>query len=312
MLTLHELIGDPSLAEHAQEFHRKLAHKLSEDTHDRGFLFYYSSCLGSDLLAEEEMTKTAMTAADSLAATFNRKSLVIPVGNQAEVSSGHDDVTIDCMMNLQLLWWAWERTGKAMLYEIANAHSLTTSNWHFRADGSVYQSVHFDPNSGDVTRLHNHQGYSDKSHWSRGLAWAIYGFSLAHKYTGIDIFRGRAQDALRFWVQNIPNDLVPFYDFSDPDIPNTSKDTSAAAIVCSAILRFWRTDPDLLHFGKRTLGSLISNYLTPVDANDKRPPGILASGCYNRKANLATNHELIWGDYYLLECLRTCLKAERT
>jgi unsaturated chondroitin disaccharide hydrolase len=31
--------------------------------------------------------------------------------------------------------------------------------------------------------------------------------------------------------------------------------------------------------------------------------GILSHGCYNKRINLATQNELIWGSYYLFEAL---------
>ena len=50
-------------------------------------------------------------------------------------------------------------------------------------------------------------------------------------------------------------------------------------------------------------------YLTPTRQDDHRPPGMLIEGCWQRKHNMATKHELIWGDYFLLE---TLIAARRT
>jgi hypothetical protein len=44
-----------------------------------------------------------------------------------------------------------------------------------------------------------------------------------------------------------------------------------------------------------TVTALVEHYL------DAR--GILSRGCYNQRINLATQHELIWGSYYLFEAL---------
>jgi unsaturated chondroitin disaccharide hydrolase len=45
------------------------------------------------------------------------------------------------------------------------------------------------------------------------------------------------------------------------------------------------------------------NYLTPVTGLDERPAGILTEGCFDSTRKLAPRHELIWGDYFLLEAL---------
>jgi unsaturated chondroitin disaccharide hydrolase len=48
----------------------------------------------------------------------------------------------------------------------------------------------------------------------------------------------------------------------------------------------------------------VEDYLTPIVSEDGRTPGILTSGCYNHRTGLATQNELIWGDYYLFESLQ--------
>jgi unsaturated chondroitin disaccharide hydrolase len=52
-----------------------------------------------------------------------------------------------------------------------------------------------------------------------------------------------------------------------------------------------------------SIEALVTRYLTPVSVADRRPQGILTEGCFNKKLEVATANELIWGDYFLFESL---------
>lgn len=274
-------------------------------THDVGFLFQYSAVLGWQTVREPMLRELGLACADRLVAMFHRRAGVIPVGAHAEVSSGLDDVTIDCMMNLQVLWWAAAETGDARYRDVALAHAERTATWHVRSDGSCVQSVHFDPATGALVKKHTHQGYADSGCWSRGLGWCAYGFTEAHRATGRPDFLAIARNALDYHVRRTPTDAVTFNDYDDPRIPDAPRDTSAAAILASAALAL---DGDGVagpyrREAARILAALITRYLTPVGADDRRPPGMLLHTCYNLHTGEAPDHELIWGDYFLLEAL---------
>ncbi|MBC5826069.1 MAG: hypothetical protein GIX02_14855 [Candidatus Eremiobacteraeota bacterium] len=105
-----------------------------------------------------------------------------------------------------------------------------------------------------------------------------------------------------WWIAHVPADnLVAYWDFSDPAIPNTYRDTSATAIVAASLLKLaalLQDQPSAEFYRKHaenTVESLVNEYLTPK--------GILTQGCYSPKMSLATKNELVWGDYYLFEAL---------
>jgi unsaturated chondroitin disaccharide hydrolase len=98
---------------------------------------------------------------------------------------------------------------------------------------------------------------------------------------------------------------VTFNDYDDPRIPAAPRDSSAAAILASAAVEAARATGEerLRHEGDRLLEGLIRGYLTPLGSDDGRPPGMLLHGCYNLYSGEAPDHELVWGDYFLLEAL---------
>jgi unsaturated chondroitin disaccharide hydrolase len=165
--------------------------------------------------------------------------------------------------------------------------------------------VHFDPETGEPYKKHTHQGYAPEGCWARGLGWCAYGFLEAHRATGREDFLDITRRALDYHARRTPVDPVTFNDYDDPRIPAAPRDTSAAAILASAAIETARVTGDERYRreGDRLLEGLIGGYLTPVGPEDARPPGMLLHGCYNLYSGEAPDHELIWGDYFLLEAL---------
>jgi len=301
----HAATGAPRYRRWGLEWAERLRGRERQSSHDIGFLFQYGAVLGWRTVREPALRDLGLAAADRLVAMWHPRARVIPVGSHAEVSSGLDDVTIDCLMNLQVLWWAASETGEARYRDVALAHAERTAAWHVRPDGSCYQSVHFHPDTGVPYKKHTHQGYSAEGCWARGLGWCAYGFLEAHRATGRGDFLDIARRALDYHARRSPEDPVTFNDYDDPRIPGAPRDTSAAAILASAAIETGRVSGDarFRREGGRLLAGLIRGYLTPLAADDARPPGMLLHGCYNLYSGEAPDHELVWGDYFLLEAL---------
>ncbi len=303
----HALTGEARYREWGRQWADRLRGRERDLTHDIGFLFQYGAVLGFRVTGDPALRALALAAADQLVAMYHPTARVIPVGARAEVAAGVDDVTIDCLMNLQVLWWAARETGRARYGEVALAHAERTAAWHVRPDGSCVQSVHFDPASGEPVKKHTHQGYSPEGTWSRGLGWCAYGFLQAYRATGRPEFLHIARRAVEYHLRRMPPDGVPFYDYDDPRAPGVPRDSSAAAILAAACLDLAALDPEAggrwQAAAERLLGALVRDYLTPVGPQDRRPPGMLLHGCYNLHTGEAPDHELIWGDYFLLEAL---------
>jgi unsaturated chondroitin disaccharide hydrolase len=151
-----------------------------------------------------------------------------------------------------------------------------------------------------MLRRYTHKGITDRSTWARAQAWAIVGYTLMHRWTGEPDLLEIATRTADWWLAHAPADRVAFWDFDDPAIPATARDTSATAIVAAALLKLGALVPGpsgqaYRAAGEATARALVEGYL------DQR--GLLSHGCYNRRLGLATQHELIWGSYYLFEAL---------
>ncbi len=304
------LTGKAEDAATATTWTLRLSPHLDHQTHDIGFVFSSSAVLGWEVGRSPACRDLALRAADRLAGMVNPMVGVIPVGSQAEIAAGLDDVTIDCMVNLPLLWWAWKTTGEGRFREVAVSHADRTAAWHVKEVGRIIQSTHFDPRSGRVTKQETHQGSGTEGCWARGQAWGVYGFSAAYRATGEQRFLEVADRAAAYYFQRAGNDLIPFYCFDDPARPGIPRDSSAAAITCAGLWILAERAQDSIRRqrsrdrAEALLSAMITGYLTPLGNDDRRPPGMLLHGCYNKNAGWHTDHELVWGDYYLLESLR--------
>lgn len=297
----------------ARKWMRLLRPRISSETVFRCFLFYYGAALGDILFEDREAREIAIEGASGLAKLYNPSAKLIPLGSAAEEAGnvGLDNTNVDGVMSIALLSYAADKTGDQNLRRIGVEHALSHIDLCILQNGAVIQSARFNPQNGQLIERYTHKGYSNNSVWARAQAWAMLGYALAAHYApDVKKFIDTAVKVHNWWIENVPNDYVAYWDFNDPRIPATLKDTSATAIAAASLLKMSHLVPEN-HLKNRyyshaikTIDALIK-YLTPVDKNDDRPVGMLTCGCYNRRIALATNNELVWGNYYLLESLLT-------
>ena len=204
------------------------------------------------------------------------------------------------MQGAALLVWAAQEAREPAWREMALSHARRHIEFCIRDDGSVCQSASFDPATGRMLRRYTHKGITDESTWARAQAWAIVGYTVMHDWTGERDLLNAATRTADWWLAHAPPDRVAFWDFDDPAIPNTTRDTSATAIVAASLLKLGALVPGARgqayrRAGEATARALVERYLDPR--------GILSHGCYNRRIGLATQNELIWGSFYLFEAL---------
>ena len=277
--------------------------------HDVGFMIGSSYLNIYRLSPNKAYKKAIIQTAKSLCTRFRKKAGVIQSWN---VDRGWQSkrgwtcpVIIDNMMNLELLFEATRLSGDSTYWKVAVSHANKTLENQFRKDGSCYHVVDYDPNNGAVLHRQTAQGYADNSAWARGQAWAVYGYTVCYRYTHDRKYLDQAVKTLNFVMQNpnLPDDLIPYWDFDAPNIPNEPRDVSSAACIASALYEMNNYLPDngYTSLADRIIRSLSSpEYRAPLGKN----------GCFllmHSVGSIPHNNEidvpLNYADYYFLEAL---------
>jgi unsaturated chondroitin disaccharide hydrolase len=270
--------------------------------HDAGFLWHLSAVTNYKTTGDEESKRRGMVAASFLASRFNI------AGNFIRAWSGDNNqgwAIIDCMMNLPLLYWASDISNDPRFRHIAVAHADMAAREFVREDGSVRHIVCFDAETGEKVGVRGGQGYDENSSWSRGTAWALYGFALSGKYTKNDKYIKIAKRVADFFISELPKDYIPFVDFKAPRGKQDKKDSTAASIAASGLLVLSRlvTDEVEKQIYEDSALKIIKSLYQKYRADDSNE-AILVHGnvAYWAKAP-DDDLSIIYGDYFFLEAL---------
>ncbi len=305
---MYEQGRDPNWKAQAEAWTQPLeGQKTNTQTHDLGFKFMPSFGQAYRLTGEPADRDVLLTAARSLATRFNSAAGVISCCSWNP--AWQVPVVTDTMMNIELLFWASRNGGDPAWNDMALRHALTTLRDMVRPDGGTFHVVDYDT-SGRIRSRGTFQGYSDSSTWSRGQAWAIYGFTMAYRYTRDPRMLEAAQKVTNYYLDRLPPDFVPFWDFNAPQDQQV-KDSSAAAVVASALqeLSTYVTDPTVAQRYKSAALSMLDSLCSPAYlAQGSSSPGILLHGVAFYKTAInprgdAIDKSLIYGDYYFVEAL---------
>lgn len=288
--------------------------KDTPTTHDLGLLIGDTFGRGYRLTGNDRFRKVVLTAARTLAKRYSdRVHAIRSWNNRSDEPPSDFRVIVDGMMNIEMLFWASHHGGGPGPASKALAHALTTARTHVRPDGSTFHEVIFDARTGAVRHKQTVQGYSDSSTWSRGQAWAIYGFTAAYGATHDARMLATARRVADYYVAHLPPDRVPFWDFQAPGIPHAPRDSSAAAIAASGLIQLAGLEPDpgraerYLGVARATLRSLSSSrYL----ARGTHSRAILLHGTADKPGG-HWDRGLIYGDYYFVEALIRYRDLER-
>ncbi len=315
----YEHTGDEAFKEaaliQAQSFLERIEQKIDVNHHDMGFLYSLSCVAAYKLTGSEVGKKAALLAADHLAERFRTVGNFLQAwGNPGEPKEYR--LIIDCLLNLPLLYWASEVTGDSSYADKAKAHIQTAMKCLVRPDHSTYHTHFFDVNTGEPTYGVTHQGNRNGSAWARGQAWGIYGAALSYRYVKNPEYLDLFFEVTDYFIEHLPEDLVPYWDFDFDTGSSEPRDSSASAIAICGIYEMCKyLDEEkaapYLEAADKMLRALMDHC---ANGDYNKSNGILLHGTYARdsKENTCKNRGVdecnTWGDYFYMEALIRTLK----
>jgi hypothetical protein len=310
---LYELTGKEYWAQEAEKFTESIE-KAKNITyhHDIGFIINCSFGNGLRLKNIDAYKEVIITAAKSLSTRFRPAGGVLQswnvTGKSWQAKRGWEcPVIIDNMMNLELMFKATQLSGDSTYYRIAVSHADRTLKEQFRPDGSCYHVVDYGLIDGKVHHRQTAQGYSDESCWSRGQAWAIYGYTMCYRFTHFKRYLNQAIKTFHMMKNKttMPDDLIPYWDMDAPKIPNEPRDVSSAAVIASALYELSTIDianaNEYKNYADRIMNSLSSDkYRAQLGENGNF---LLMHSVGSIPHGAEVDKPLNYADYYYLEAL---------
>jgi unsaturated chondroitin disaccharide hydrolase len=273
--------------------------------HDVGFMWNLSSVLDWRVSGDSRARIRALHAAALLAGRYNPRGRFIRAWNKDYTGW----IIIDCMMNLSLLYWASEQTADPRFKFIAMDHADTAREYLVRGDGSCNHIASLDPASGALLGIPDGQGCASDSSWTRGQAWALYGFAVSYRHTGESRYLETARKIAGYFTGEAARfGYVPPSDFRAPPEP-VKLDVPAGAIAACGLLYLadltggdesarWRGE------ALKLLCAIEAAYCDWNPATD----GIVQMGTAQYHGREAELHvPFIYGDYFFLEAAHRLL-----
>ncbi|WP_026903182.1 glycoside hydrolase family 88 protein [Pedobacter glucosidilyticus] len=278
--------------------------KLNATTHDMGFKVFCSFGNAYRLTKDNYYKDVIIQSAKTLATRFNPKVGAIRSWDH-NADKWDFPVIIDNMLNLELLFEATKLTGDSSFHKIAVTHANTTLKNHFRPDYSTYHVISYNPQTGAVEKKNTHQGYSHESAWARGQAWALYGYTLCYRYTKDKAYLKQAENIAKyiFTHKNLPADLIPYWDFDAPEIPNEPRDVSAATVIASGLYelsKYSNNNKFYVDKANTILKNLSTKYIAPKGTHKGF---VLLHSTGSKPHNGEIDVPIIYAEYYYLEAL---------
>ena len=267
-------------------------------------------CFKQTGLKDQKVKGAALKAADKLLTRFQEKGGFIQAWGPLGAKDNYR-LIIDCLLNLPLLYWATEVSGDPKYREIALKHIHTALSVVIRPDYSTYHTYFFDPETGKPSHGVSHQGNRAESAWARGQSWGVYGLAISYKYTRnpeyLDLFR----HVTKYFIDHLPSDLIPYWDFDFTDGSDEPRDSSASAIAACGMLEMAKyvekAEADKLISDAKRMIKALYDHCAVKDPKISNGQLLNSTYCRSTPTNGCRQHGVdeccSWGDYFYFEAL---------
>ncbi|MDN4605889.1 glycoside hydrolase family 88 protein [Sporosarcina highlanderae] len=294
------------LKEQAVQQALKLAVRMDDNkTHDMGFIFGPSCVFGHNIEARERFVEMARAGAHNMEDLFEEEVELVRAWDEPGYEG---NAIVDTIMNAPIMIWAARAEDNEVLYEkgIRLANSIMKN--HIRDDYSIYHMVKWDTKTFEIIERTTHQGYLPETCWSRGQAWALYGFANMYRYTGNKAYLDTAKNLANYYWNNVDDETkLPRWDFHFKNVEEEPIDAAASSIATSGmllishLLKEENEQKSLLwkERSKQIIDSMVEHCF--FQSYDKF--GIIEKSTVDKPRNSGVNESAMYGDYYFMEAL---------
>lgn len=292
------------LRDEATRWALKLSCRMDDcTTHDQGFIFGPSCVFGLRLTENSALIPLIHAGGTNMIRQFVPEVGLV----KAWAEAGYEGISIvDTIMNLPILWISGELLDDPARKELCLHVANNIQKHAIREDGSTYHVIRWDNNFnifGDT-----HQGYKAESCWSRGQAWALYGFANMYRYTGIREYLESAKKLAEYYWYHLNENHLPAWDFTFQNDDKQPVDSSAASISASGFALL----ADLMEQkGESELAGIYGDRADKIlkaeidcclyDRLDEY--GIIRHGTVDLPRKSGVDESTQYGDYYFMEAL---------
>ncbi len=303
MWQLYNATGDPAYREEALRVEELLTREFRTFellNHDVGFMYLLSCGAHHRLTGDNQARIDTLHAATLLAGRYNPNGFIRawPHADRAGYA------IVDCMMNLSLLYWATEQTQDPRFAQIARIHADTTIREFLREDGSSCHIVIFDPATGKVLDRPRGQGYAVGSSWSRGQAWALYGFTLSAINAGEERYLQAAKNMAEYFIAHIREDGLTDSDFCQPRDEERIDNIAAACASCGLLELAGLVDAETAARYRAAALKMLKALWDLCADKTETGAGLLQKCTASYHDDGAGRHiNILYGDYFFVEAL---------
>lgn len=129
-------------------FLNRINNRIALDHHDLGFLYTPSCTAEYRINGDVKALEATIKAADKLMERYQEKGGFIQAWGELGYKE-HYRLIIDCLLNIQLLFFAYEQTGDEKYRQVAVNHFYASANNVVRDDSSAFHTFYFDPETGE-------------------------------------------------------------------------------------------------------------------------------------------------------------------
>ena len=315
----YELTGNNEFKDialsHIAAYKNNIDKKENINDHDVGFMYSPSCVAAYKLTGDEKIRDIALRTAEYFYdKSYSKEGKFIIRYWQAWNDGWGCRTMMDSLMNAPFLFWAAKETGNKDYYDAAYQHNLTSEKLLIREDGSSFHHYQFDPETANPVRGLTFQGHADTSCWSRGHSWGVYGFPIAYSYTKDEGIRKLHKSVTNFMLNNLPSDLIPYWDFDFKEPSDELRDSSVGAISACGMLEMARLIYDdapekkiYINASNMLLDAIIDKCTGDI--------GVEYDGLINHVTHAVPQKQgfdqcAVYGDYFYLEALLRLLKPD--